>query len=58
MLKWDRFGSRLEIKILDRYILKEFLLPFMYCSITFFLIYLIADLFEHMDKFIEASASW
>jgi lipopolysaccharide export system permease protein len=58
MLKWNRVWNRPEIKILDRYILKEFLFPFMYCSLTFFLIYLIADLFEHMDKFIEAKASW
>lgn len=46
------------MKILDRYILKEFFLPFFYCSSAFFLLYLIADLFEHMDEFMKAGVQW
>jgi lipopolysaccharide export system permease protein len=46
------------VKIIDRYILKEFITPFLYCSITFFLLYLVGDLFEHLDEFIRAKTSW
>ncbi|MBI1884365.1 MAG: LptF/LptG family permease [Chlamydiae bacterium] len=46
------------MKIIDRYILREFILPFFYCILTLFLLYLIADLFEHMDEFLKSHVPW
>src|SRR5574341_1442980 len=46
------------VKIIDRYILREFIVPYFYCSFAFFLLYLVGDLFEHMDEFLKAKTSW
>ncbi len=46
------------MKIIDRYIIKQFIMPFIYCSLAFFILYLIADLFEHMDEFLRAHTPW
>lgn len=45
------------MKTLTQYIIKEFITPFFYTLSTLFLIYLIADLFEHMDEFLRAGLS-
>lgn len=41
------------MRILDRYILKKFLLPFVYCMVSFILLFIIGDLFENLDNFLE-----
>lgn len=42
------------MKILDRYILRTFFVPFFYCMLSFGLIYILFDLFDHMDDFMDA----
>ncbi|MEI6634387.1 MAG: LptF/LptG family permease [Chlamydiota bacterium] len=41
------------IKILDRYLVREFLIPLCYCLAAFILIYVIYDLSAHLDNYIE-----
>ena len=41
------------IKILDRYLVREFLIPLCYCLAAFMLIYVIYDLSAHLDNYIE-----
>ena len=45
------------MKIIDRYILREFLFPLMYCLFAFFILYIVADLFQNLDDFIEMRMS-
>lgn len=40
------------MKIIDKYIFKEFMTPFSYCFFSFVLIFIIGDLFESLDNFI------
>lgn len=40
------------MKIIDRYIFKDFITPFSYCFFSFVLIFIIGDLFENLDNFI------
>jgi len=40
-------------KILDRYFIREFLVPLSLCLAAFFLIYIIYDLSAHLDDYIE-----
>ena len=42
------------MKTISKHIIKEFVMPFCYTLLALFLIYLIADLFEHMDEFLRA----
>lgn len=46
------------MKLIDKYIYKEFLIPFMYCFFAFVLIFIIGDLFENLDGFIFSKVSW
>lgn len=46
------------MKIIDRYILIEFLTPLLYCFSAFVLIFIIGDLFENLDGFIINKVSW
>lgn len=46
------------MKIIDKYICKEFLIPFIYCFLTFILIFIVGDLFENLDTFIIKKVSW
>lgn len=41
------------IRILDRYVVCNFLMPFIYCMLAFILLFIIGDLFEHLDDFLE-----
>lgn len=41
------------IKILDRYLIREFIVPLAYCLVAFLLIYVIYDLSAHLDNYIE-----
>jgi len=42
------------MKLIDAYILKSFLVPLFYCLMGFILVYIIYDLFEHLNDFLEA----
>ena len=41
------------MKIIDRYIIKEFLQPFLYCIAIFIFLSIITDLFEHLDEILR-----
>lgn len=45
------------MKIIDRYILKQYLIPFAYILGTFSLLYVILDLFDRFSDFVAAKAS-
>lgn len=46
------------MKILDRYILRSFLEPFVICTLGFLAIWLVVDLSDNIRDFIEAKASF
>lgn len=41
------------IRLLDRYVVKKFLAPFVYCLAAFDLLFIIGDLFEHLYIFLR-----
>ena len=41
------------MRILDKYIAKYFLLPFLYCLALFIVLYIIIDLFGHLDEILR-----
>jgi LPS export ABC transporter permease LptG len=43
------------MRILDRYICKKFIAPFIYCMVSFIMLFVIGDLFENMGDFLETS---
>lgn len=45
---------RRTMKIIDKYIFGQFIVPFIYCLLAFTLLFVIADLFDHLSDFIEA----
>ncbi|MFA4991783.1 MAG: LptF/LptG family permease [Candidatus Omnitrophota bacterium] len=45
------------MRILDKYITRYFLPPFLYCLLTFILLYVIIDLFGHLDEVLKQSIS-
>lgn len=45
------------MKIIDRYILRTFFIPFFYCVLSFELIYIVFDLFDNLPDFMDAGAS-
>jgi lipopolysaccharide export system permease protein len=44
------------VRILDKYLLREFAWPLLYCFDAFALLWIVGDLFNHLDDFIEARA--
>ncbi len=42
------------MRILDRYICRKFIVPFIYCMVSFVMLFVIGDLFENLDDFLEA----
>ena len=42
------------MKLLDRYILREYLASVTYCIAAFCMVFVVCDLFDHLSKFIEA----
>ncbi len=47
------------MKLMDHYILRQFLVPLGYCLLTFTMIFVVIDLFEHLSDFIDAqTAPW
>jgi len=43
------------MRILDKYIAKYFILPFLYCLLVFILLYIIIDLFGNLDEILKHS---
>lgn len=41
------------MKIIDRYIIRGFIAPFLYCLFMFLFLYIIIDLFGHLDEIIK-----
>ena len=46
------------MKIINKYISKEILIPFSYCFLSFVIIYILGDLFENLDNFISQKVGW
>lgn len=46
-----------RLKILDRYVMKRFLRVLFWATLTFVTLYLLVDLFDHLDNFLDADAS-
>lgn len=44
------------MKIIDKYMLKQYLVPFGYCVGAFSLLYIVLDLFDRFDDFMEVKA--
>lgn len=42
------------MKIIDKYMLKQYLIPFGYCVGAFSLLYIVLDLFDRFADFVEA----
>ena len=42
------------MKLIDKYIFGQFMVPFIYALFTFSLLFVIADLFDHLSDFIDA----
>jgi len=42
------------MRLLDRYICKKFLAPFIYCMVAFIMLFIIGDLFENLEDFLDA----
>ncbi len=45
------------MKLMDKYILSRFFVPLGYCLVTFTMVFVIFDLFEHLSDFIDAKTS-
>jgi lipopolysaccharide export system permease protein len=46
------------MKLVDRYLLREYCIPIGYCLITFSMIFVIYDLFDNLSKFLTAQTPW
>lgn len=46
------------MKLIDKYIFGQFMVPFVYCLLTFSMLFVIVDLFEHLSDFIEAKTAF
>jgi len=42
------------MKLIDKYIFNQFMVPLIYCLITFSMLFVIVDLFDHLSDFIDA----
>lgn len=42
------------MRLIDRYLLREYLIPLAYCLITFSMVFVLCDLFENLSKIIES----
>ena len=45
------------MKIIDKYLLRTFMVPLVYCLVGFSMIFVIFDLFDHFSDFMEAKTS-
>lgn len=41
------------MKIIDKYLLKHFIIPFLFCLLTFVVLYVVIDLFDKLNEMIE-----
>ncbi|MEA3328184.1 MAG: LptF/LptG family permease [Candidatus Omnitrophota bacterium] len=41
------------MRILDKYLIKQFILPFLYCVLIFISLYVVIDLFDHLDEILK-----
>ena len=46
------------MKLIDKYILRSFLVPTAYCLLTFCMLFIVFDLFDHLSDFIDARTSF
>ena len=46
------------MKILDRYLLRQFIGPYCFSILAFLILYWVLDLFTHLDDFIKNHTSW
>jgi len=46
------------MKLIDKYLLRTFVMPLAYCLLAFILIYIIFDLFDNMSDFMEAKTTF
>ena len=46
------------MRLLDRYVLRKFAMPFIYCFVGFLAIWLIFDLADNLQDFLEGNLSW
>lgn len=46
------------MRIVTRYVLREFIATLLYCLIAFCMIFVIVDLFENLDDFLENRPAW
>ncbi len=49
----ERFSSLVRLKLIDRYVLKQFFLGAMVAIVSFIIIYIAVDLMEKLDKFLD-----
>ena len=45
------------MKIIDKYMLKQYLIPFGYCLVAFSMLYMVLDLFDRFGDFVAAKSS-
>ena len=61
-LKLDKFTFKTSaamvyirsMKLIDRYLISNFIKPLIYCLVSFTILFIIGDLFEHLDKFLRS----
>ena len=46
------------MKLLDKYLLREYLVPVAYCLSAFGMVFVIYDLFDHLARFMDAKTPW
>ena len=46
------------MKIIDRYIIREFILPFFYCLFVFISLYIVIDLFSRLEDILKHHVEW
>lgn len=46
------------MKVLDRYLVKELIIPIFYSSLSLVLLILVADLFDNLDDFLRHKTTW
>jgi len=49
--------QHLIMKLMDKYLLREYMVPVVYCMIAFPMVFVVYDLFDHLSKFIEAGTA-
>ena len=58
MILQDTTKDPLTMKLMDRYLLREYMIPVVYCLLTFSMIFVIYDLFDNLSNFLTAETPW